>query len=170
MHRRIRLTSIWSVLPIGVSVNTSGALATFVVGTVIVLAGCSSGQSPTAEAQNPTVAAQESTPPPEVSFSAKFDQSPMQMGGPDSHGVVTYIVQFDVTNTSKVAGTPVCVLLNSVQLTAVPRGNIIRTIDREAPGQTRTVSSGVAISGRGAEHATDWSIHCQQGTELPLNQ
>lgn len=63
--------------------KNSVTLAT--VAAAIVIAGCSSVQSPTAAAQN-------KTPAPEASFTAKFDQSPMQNGGPDSHGVVTYIV------------------------------------------------------------------------------
>jgi hypothetical protein len=146
-------------------VKTASVLASVMAAVTIVIAGCGAAQKPTAvsKAQKPTAVSK-------ASFTASFDQAPAPMGAPDSHGVATYTVQFDVTNTSKVAGTPVCVLLNSVQSAAVPNGNVIRTINREAPGQTRTVFSGVAITGRGAAHAANWSIHCQQGTELPLNK
>ena len=139
------------------------ALVTVAAAVAIVIAGCGVAQKPAATEQKPAAGAK-------ASFIAKLDQAPMLMGAPDSHGVATYTVEFDVTNTSKVAGTPVCVLLNSAQLAAVPNGNVIRTIDHEAAGQTRTVFSGVAITGRGAAHATNWSIHCQQGTELPLGK
>lgn len=156
-----------------------GLVALIIIGSIASAAGGGNHASPSAPAvagSSPTAAAASTstsaTPAAasRASFSAKFDQAPLLMGPPDSHGVATYTVEFDVTNTSKVPGTPVCVLLNSVQSTAVPNGNVIRTIDREAAGQTRTVFSGVAITGRGAADATNWSIHCQQGTELPLDK
>lgn len=143
--------------------KTLGALVTVVTAAVIIVAGCGTAQKTTAMAQQSTAA-------PEASFTARLDQAPSLNGPPDSHDAATYTVEFDVTNKSKVAGTPVCVLLNSVQSTAVRNGNVIRTIDREAPGQTRTVFSGVSISGRGAARATNWSIYCRQGTELPLSK
>jgi hypothetical protein len=140
--------------------------------SALALAACSSTftQATTAPVTPATSKSASASPSPKASFTAKFDQAPALMGAPDFHGVATYTVQFDVTNTGKAAGTPVCVLLNSVQSTAVPNGNVVRTIAREAPGQTRTVFSGVAISGHGAAHAAHWSIHCQQGTGLALNK
>ena len=92
--------------------KTLGALVTVVTAAAIIVAGCGTAQKTTAPAQP-------STASPEASFTARLDQAPSLNGPPDSHGMATYTVEFDVTNKSKVAGTPVCVLLNSVQSTAV---------------------------------------------------
>ena len=104
-----------------------GLLALIIIGGIASAAGGGNHASPSAPAvagSSPTAAASTSTSATPAaasgaSFSAKFDQAPLLMGPPDSHGVATYTVEFEVTNTSKVPGTPVCVLLNSVQPTEV---------------------------------------------------